>query len=359
MRLLYPENLEDIALGAAVLGAGGGGDPYIGKLMSIQAIHAFGPVELLSLDEVEDDSLIVPTAIMGAPTVIVEKPPQGDELVKAFQIMESYFGQEINATMPLEAGGINSTIPMTVAARLGVPMVDCDGMGRAFPEVQMVTASLYGISSSPFALLDEKGNSAILDTVNNRWAEAFSRSITVDMGCSAMIACYATKGRELKEWAVPDTITLVEEIGQTIREARVSKIDVVEAVTQVVGGFQIFKGKVIDVHRRTERGFARGEVVLQGVDEHDSQSLRILFQNENLIAELDGEVVVSVPDLITLLDIENGEPITTESLRYGFRVSVLGIPCNEKWRTPDGLALVGPRYFGYDIDWVPIEDRFG
>ncbi len=39
MRLLYEENIEDIALGAAVLGTGGGGDPYVGKLMAREAIR--------------------------------------------------------------------------------------------------------------------------------------------------------------------------------------------------------------------------------------------------------------------------------------------------------------------------------
>ena len=39
MRLIYPENLEDIALGAAVLGTGGGGDPYIGKLLAQEAVR--------------------------------------------------------------------------------------------------------------------------------------------------------------------------------------------------------------------------------------------------------------------------------------------------------------------------------
>jgi len=57
------------------------------------------------------------------------------------------------------------------------------------------------------------------------------------------------------------------------------------------------------------------------------------------------------------LDSESGRPITTERLRYGLRVLVIGIPCNEKWRTPKGLETVGPRYFGYNIDYVPIEVR--
>ena len=359
MRLLHPENVEDIALGAAVLGTGGGGDPYIGKLMGISAIQEFGPVTLLSLDEIDDDALIVPTAMMGAPTVMLEKLPKGDEIIKAFYALESYLGQKITATMSAEAGGLNSVTPLTVAARLRIPLVDCDGMGRAFPELQMVSATLYGISSTPFAIGDEKGNSAILNTINNRWTETFSRSITVDMGCAAMIACYATTGKELKEWAIPDTMTLAESIGRTIKEARQAKSNVVETVREAVGGFEVFKGKIVDVRRRTEKGFAKGEAVIEGVDDYASQTLELHFQNENLVAKVDGEIVVSVPDLITVLDTEAGEPITTETLRYGFRVTVLGIPCNEKWRTPEGLELVGPRYFGYDVDWVPVEERYG
>ena len=57
--------------------------------------------------------------------------------------------------------------------------------------------------------------------------------------------------------------------------------------------------------------------------------------------------------------VETGEPITTEGLRYGFRVAVVGIPCADAWRTEPGLALVGPRYFGYDVPFVPVEERFG
>ncbi|MEN9937377.1 MAG: hypothetical protein RLZZ387_3956 [Chloroflexota bacterium] len=80
------------------------------------------------------------------------------------------------------------------------------------------------------------------------------------------------------------------------------------------------------------------------------------FQNEFLIALKDGEVRVALPDLITVLDAETGEPISTESLRYGCRVVMLAIPCHPKWRTPAGLALVGPRSFGYDVEYVPREE---
>ena len=58
-----------------------------------------------------------------------------------------------------------------------------------------------------------------------------------------------------------------------------------------------------------------------------------------------------------MLDAETGEPITTEGLRYGFRVAVVALPCDIRWRSEAGLRLVGPEYFGYDIPYLPIEER--
>lgn len=357
MRTFGKENIEDLAIGAAVLGTGGGGDPYIGKLMAMQAIEEHGPVTLLDLDEIGDDDLIVPTAMMGAPTVIVEKLPSGDEIVQAFRALESYMGRKIAATMSIEAGGLNSTIPFAIAARLGLPLVDADAMGRAFPELQMVTFTLYGVPATPMALADEKGNSAIITTIDNRWTERLARSITIDMGSSAMIAIYSITGRQLRAAAVPATITLAERIGHTIRAARRSSRDPVETVLDVTGGYRLFGGKISDIERRTETGFARGEATIDGIGGDAGSTLKIRFQNEFLIALQDGEPRVTVPDLITILDAETGEPITTESLRYGFRVVVIAIPCHSKWRTPAGVALVGPRYFGYDLDYLPVEER--
>jgi DUF917 family protein len=232
-------------------------------------------------------------------------------------------------------------------------------MGRAFPELQMCTPTLYGVTATPMAIADEKGNSAVINTVNNRWTETLARTLTIDMGCSAMIAIYPMTGKQVKETCVLNTISLLERIGTTIRESRERHADPVEAVRQATNGYLIWRGKVGDVQRRTETGFARGEAVITGVDAFDGQSLRIAFQNEFLVAQTDNEILATTPDLITVLDDETGEPITTEGLRYGFRVSVLSMAGDPRWRTPAGLAVVGPGYFGYDIPYVPIEERFG
>lgn len=358
MRQLTENHLEDIAVGAAILGTGGGGNPYVGKLLARAAIREHGPVTIVDVDEVPDDALIVPSAMIGAPTVIVEKLPSGEETLHAFEALQEHLGRSITHTMPIEVGGLNSTMPFTVAARLGIPVVDADGMGRAFPEVQMVTATIYGIPATPMVLADEKGNRVLLDrAVDNRWTERLARSITVDMGSVALVAQYALSGRQLKEAMVPGTLRLATKLGALVRATRARHDDPVAAIVDHLGGRRLFDGKITDVERRTMAGFTRGQARVEGLDADTGAALVLEFQNEFLVARRKDTVLASVPDLITVVDSETGEPTTTEDLRYGFRIAVLAAPCDERWRTEAGLALVGPRSFGYDFDYVTLEER--
>lgn len=352
MRLLAEQALHDVAVGAAILGTGGGGNPYIGRLLAEQAIRRYGPVEVAGVDEVPDDALAAFSAMMGAPTVMIEKIPRGDELERAFHALQERLGRPLSHVVPAEVGGINSMLPIAAAATLRLPLVDGDGMGRAFPEIQMCTPTVYGISATPMALADEKGNTAVIDTVENHWTERLSRSITVDFGCTALIALYPLTGAQVRESLIPATLSLAERLGQILRRG-----GGIEGVLAEVRGVRLFDGKVADVERRTVGGFARGQARLEGLDADAGSTLTLRFQNEHLIAVRDNEVVATVPDLIIVLDADTGEPITTEELRYGFRVAVVAAPCDERWRTPAGLELVGPRYFGYDVEYVPIEER--
>ncbi|MEA4901642.1 DUF917 domain-containing protein [Desulfitobacterium sp.] len=357
MRILDIQAIEDIAIGAAVMGTGGGGDPYVGKLMAIQAIEEFGPIKLLDADEIPEDALVVPTAMMGAPTVLVEKVPNGEEVIGSFDALKEYLGKKVFATMPIEAGGVNSMIPLALAARLGLPVIDSDGMGRAFPELQMVTFHLHNVSATPMMLSDEKGNSLLLNTINNVWTERLARNATVEMGGSVMLAIYPMSGRQVKESGIHGIITLTEKIGRAIREAKEHHQEPISTVLSVVGGFELFRGKVVSISRKTDGGFVRGESKFEGVEQYKGHTLTLNFQNENLVAQTETEILATAPDLIAVLDQETALPITTEGLRYGARGVVIGIPCNDQWRTAKGIATAGPRYFGYDLDYIPVEER--
>lgn len=354
LRTIGVDDLEDIAIGGAVLGTGGGGDPYVGKLMAQQAIRQHGPVKLVDVAELADDALVVPVCMMGAPTVMTEKLPQGDELMNAFTALEKVMGRKIDAVLCGEAGGVNSTTPFVVAAASGLPLVDGDGMGRAFPELQMVTFTLSGVSATPMVLCDDKGNSIVLDTVSNAWTERLARAATIEMGGSALLAFYPMDGKTAKEAVVRGTLSLCAEVGETLRAARSAHEDPVAALAGLLGAQILFHGRIMDIERRTEGGFARGRATFQGVEEYRDQSLRLEFQNEFLIAERDGEVLATTPDLITVVEADSGDPVTTDSLKYGQRLVTLAWPCNPLWRTPGGIELVGPRYFKYDMDYRPL-----
>jgi len=246
-----------------------------------------------------------------------------------------------------------------VAALTGRPVLDGDGMGRAFPELQMVTFHLYGVKATPMSMADEKGNAIILDTIDNFWAEKIARVVTIRMGGWASIAIYSMNGDKYRQAVIPNTITKALEIGRGIREAKQKGKTPLQAALESTQGYLLFKGKMIDVSRWITQGFAKGKVTIEGIEEYRGQKMTIDFQNENLIAKIGDEVKASVPDLIVVLDLETGEPITTERHRYGYRVAVIGIPCDKKWRTKEALEIVGPKYFGYNIEYKPIEKTAG
>ena len=357
---LTEEHLPDLARGAAVLGTGGGGDPYVGRLMVRQAIRECGPVTVLDPDEVDADALVIPTAQMGAPTVTFEKLPAGTEPITALRALEARIGRTASATMPIECGGINSMIPLVVGARTGLPVVDADGMGRAFPELQMETFGVYGVPGSPMAVAGESGETAVIDTgTDNRRMEWLARGVTVRLGGVAHIAEYAMTGDDVRRTAVPRTLTLALGVGRAIRAAREASQDPIAYLADFLAGtlYQhlrvLFRGKVSDVQRRTVEGFARGRAAAVSFD--GGHKLELQFQNENLVATVDGEVRCVVPDLICVLDSERGEPITTETLRYGQRVTVVGISTPALMRTPEALAVFGPRAFGLDMEFQPVE----
>jgi DUF917 family protein len=354
MRTLSATELRDVAVGSAVLGTGGGGDPHLGRLVAVRACEEYRPPSLVTPDELDDDHLVVLPFLIGSPVPIIEKISMGHELGRAFHAINRFLEGRVKAVMPIEIGGVNSMVPFALGALEGLPVVDGDCMGRAFPEVQLVTFTLYGISAAPMSVADERGNTVVFATVDNTWAEKFGRSVCVDMGAIACATGYPVTIQRLKEAAILGSLSYAEGIGRAIRRAKEEKADPVEAVLDVTTGRELFRGKIVDVQRRVTGGWAKGWTVLEGFGDFEGTQLKIDFQNENLVAIRDGQLLASVPDLISVLELETGEPITTEALRYGFRVVVLGIPCDAKWRSEAGVALAGPRHFGYDLDYVPL-----
>lgn len=356
------EALERLAIGAGILGTGGGGNPYIGKVHAKQLLAAGHTLTVVSPEEVADEALVTSVGFMGAPVVSVERIKRGDEPIVAMRALEKHIGRRFDYVVPGEIGGSNSTTPMVVGALTGLPVIDGDGMGRAFPELQMDTFSIYGVAAAPGAIADPRGHVAIFDGFTDATVlERYARSVTIGMGGSAGYAFPVMSGAELKRTVVGGTITLAIKVGEAVLNARGSHRDPVDAVLGITGGRRLFAGKISDVERRLVAGFARGVLKLDGTGSDNGRTLTIDFQNENLIARTDrNEILAVVPDLICLVDADTAEPITTELLRYGLRVVVLGIPAPEALKTPEALAVIGPAAFGYDdVPYLPMEGTYG
>ncbi|MDG1520647.1 MAG: DUF917 domain-containing protein [Yoonia sp.] len=361
MREVTLEDLDALEIGAAILGTGGGGNPYIGKLRVREELRKGRRIPVIPLDELPDDALVVSLGGIGAPVVGVEKIEQGEECLRALRAVEQEVGRKVDALISAEIGGANAMEPMLTAAQAGLPVVDGDGMGRAFPEMQMITWSIYGQRSAPAAMADEKGNVVVFrETASDKWLEDLARATVVAMGAAAGLAQAPMRGDFIKRAAIPGTVTQARNLGRVVLDANRNHTDPVQAVIDHEGGRLLMTAKITDLERHLKGGFAVGHLALDGFGNFQGDSGRIDLQNEFLIFTRNDVVEVCVPDLIVVLDADTGHPITTEMLRYGQRIAVLGLPCHALLRTPEALAVVGPAAFGYpDVTFEPMVAKKG
>ncbi|MEM8920531.1 MAG: DUF917 domain-containing protein, partial [Pseudomonadota bacterium] len=319
--------------------------------------------ELLSLDALADDALIVALGSAGSPTIMLEKPSNGHEAGWALDALEAFLGRKTDAIIAFEAGGMNALIPFCAAAERGLPVLDADGMGRAFPEIQMESFSIYGVSATPLALAAELGDRMILQHARDpETAERLIRGFLMTAGGGQCISAEHTMdGDTARRVSIPGTISLCLEIGRLLRKhasqlpAFIADLTKLLAPTHYGEVRKIFEGKVVDIARRVQGGYDYGDLRLASFDADDAP-MEIRIKNEYLLALQDGQPVAMTPDLICVLDNETGQPITAETLRYGQRVTVIAIGAPELMRTPRALEVVSPRNFGFEFDYVPIEE---
>jgi len=206
---------EAIAVGAGILGTGGGGNPYLGKL-HLQRLLREGaaPPTVVAPEAVPDDALIVTVGGMGAPTVGIERLARGDEWTVALRTLERHLGRQADYLVPGEIGGANATRPLVCAIQTGLPVIDGDGMGRAFPELQMKTFSIYGVKATLAARCDVRHNMAIFpDLPDTATLERYARAVTIQMGGHAGYAFVPMDGAALKRGVIPHTMILARDLG--------------------------------------------------------------------------------------------------------------------------------------------------
>ncbi|WP_105420507.1 MULTISPECIES: DUF917 domain-containing protein [Neorhizobium] len=349
------ENIEPLATGAWILGTGGGGNPYISTL-NLRRLYAEGRrVQIMDPMDLEDEDMVAVVSKMGAPLVSQERLSDPIHLARAVEVMEDYLGKPFRAIMSVEIGGSNAFSSFLAGAILDRPVVNADAMGRAYPEAQMTSFAIGNLPMFPLSLVDIRDNEVIVTRAASwKWMERISRKVCTEVGSTAATCKAPRTGREVKEWGIHYTVTKATALGRAVLEASARHADPVQAVLDHEGGKQLFRGKVVDVVRETTGGFLRGKTAIEGIDADKGSRMELAFQNEWAVAFRDGEPVAMTPDLLCLLDTVSGGAIGTESVRYGQRVTVVALPAPELLTSQAGIAAVGPRAFGYNIDFKSV-----
>ncbi|NGY61327.1 DUF917 domain-containing protein [Lentzea sp. NEAU-D13] len=351
MHLLQPDEVDRLALGVVMLGSGGGGGEHETHAFAAMLRHEMrqsGPVAVLSPEEADPDGHGARVGLIGAPTVMIEKLPSGLEAEEALKALQAHDSTPATAVIGWEVGGCNGLLPLILAARLGLPYVDVDGMGRAFPRIDQTTYDAAGLPTTPLAITEPGGNRAVLDATG---IEKLARTVMVDFGGWAMMVAKPLKLADALKAGITGSLSRALELGEIWSHQTVS----VDERAKASGGFLVTRGKVVEVWRESVGDFPRGTVALRRLDTDDAY-VRLEMQGEYLVALADGEPLVTTPDLLCCLDAESGRPLTTERLTFGAVVDVVALPSPAQWVRPEMLGRVDPRAFGYDLDYVPFRD---
>ncbi|PIG82771.1 hydantoinase/oxoprolinase [Aspergillus arachidicola] len=380
---ISPVDLELMAAGTGVLGTGGGGPSRIQYLHCLQFLQApgyAGNMRVVKPASLRDSDVCVTGSWFGAPSVSSERLSAGTELALAIESCAQVTGKkDFHAIVTDEIGGGNGLSAFPSGVMYDIPVVDGDLMGRAYPTLAHCTPYVYGLSSTPCAVADGRGNvSIILHAESNRRAETMARSQCVDLGNRVALSTAPLTGAETKEYIIPNTISQAWYIGRAVYRARRSKTNMIQAIFDTSPGKLLYTGKIIDVRRDVSRGYTMGCCLLAPLSSDEREStissscadgleenryLVIPFQNEFLYAAYTDpdapeeitkqDVICTVPDLISILG-QDGEAIGSQELRYGLKVNVIAMAAHPLWTTKEGLSIGGPKGFGLDMEWTKL-----
>lgn len=356
------KNLEEakkLVLGSTILGTGGGGDPKEGLMHLKKALEEVGSVKIVDLGELTEDSLIIVPYYVGsiAPGLKSKKPVKiPDPMLKALETLESVLGVKANAVVASEMGGDNTPIALSIGARLNLPAVDGDLLGRAAPELHQCSVHIFDVPMYPSVIVSETGDVVIVkEYADIDDYESIARYMSVLSGKFVAVVDTPLTKKVAEKVVIRGTLTLAYRLGDAVLKARVEGANPVERVAEVLGGWVVFRGFVEKYEWRDEKGFLRGEAVIRGTDSFAGLTLRSWIMNEHIMVWVNNKPLVMPPDLFVLLS-DDGEPITNTDLREGMLVNGVAAKAPEIWRTPAGLKYFGPRHFGFDYDYVPVEE---
>lgn len=367
MKKLTLQEVKDILVGCTILSTGGGGSLENG-IHIVESDYANGlEYSMMDFDEIQEEDLFACPYFCGSigPEERTDNYSQYeklDELETVFstQALERFLGKNIDGIVSVEYGGGNTAVAMSTAARLGKPIVDGDGAGRAVPDLQYSTFYVTGKPIYPLAVADAIGDVAVFEKVVDDFrAEDLVRALAVVSADKVGMTDHPCYGKELRNSIIPHALSYAGKVGKAQREAVETGVNPIEAIIQASQGYCLFEGKVaVDSQWENKAGFTIGTIEIDGQNDYLGKTSEIWYKNENIMFYIEGKPMVTAPDLICVVDKKTGYPITNPFCKKDMEITVLGFKAPEFWRQGKGLEILNPKEFGFDVEFVPIENNF-
>lgn len=368
--ILDKNDVDALLIGFGIYGTGGGGDPEWGREILENDFNKGRVFNIIDPEDVEDDAFVCSGGIMGSVKAlesmsyeeVVASWEDNFLLMKAVREMEKLKGRKIDYIIPFEAGGLNSPVIMTLAARMGIPVINADAVGRSAPETQMTSFIGYDISLTPMPLVDNMGNTIIvMESDKSTYSDEIGRFVVTKGGGMGANAHYAMSGAQLKESCIPGAISNSIRIGKTILDARAKGQNPVEVFTTEEKGLKLFEGVVYEVEGEDKGGFYLTNLTIKGLAEFSEKKAKLVIKNEVMAVWVDGKIKSIFPDLACMLYSDNGIGVMSADLKTGMKITIVGLPCHDRLRkcmeTEAGKKALGGVRYGYpELEYVPFEE---
>lgn len=357
------QDIEDLLTGCAFYGTGGGGEVSAGRTSLTDCLRRGLAMTLLDPDDIKEEGLYCCPFFMGSiapktPETLAEMEELGyldrkyfleEILIGAVQTLEEVAGEKVDGIYIAEPGGSNAGCCMAAAYKMGIPVIDGDPAGRAIPEMTQGLAAIRGMNFLPSAYFDSWGNKNVTLAAGIKAAERIGKFLSEASYGEMAEAAYLMTGKELRTILVPGTLSKAYRVGKAMREAD----DILKGAAEAADGMVVGRGLIQNLKTRDYGGYYWGTYEIKG---DDGRLYRIWFKNENHVLWIDGRPAVTSPDLISIIDLDSKAPLLNSHLENGRNVGIVVSPAYDFYHEEKSIESFGPRYFGFDFDYIPFAE---
>ena len=349
-RTLTREDALAACKGGSVFASGGGGFYQHGLELG-QAAVTIDQIPLVSLDELDEDDLVITQTAIGAPAGTTDWQMLGKDYIQAVCLLLEKHPQpeRIKGIMTPQNGKSSSTNGWLAAAVLGLAVVDATGDLRAHPTGKMGNMGIANDLSYQTIQAVSGGkseNGKHIEMVVEGTAAQTSKLLRIASDLSGgfiAAARHPLTVAYLRENAVIGGLSRAIELGRLIVEAEAGGDpgpEIIERIAQHTEGEILAQGRVLEKDIvYTDQAFDIGRIVLESPEGR----FTIHVQNEYMAADdEEGKRLTTYPDVITLFESQSAHPLSTDEVFLGQEVTLFKI---DKDRIPLSSGVTDPSVY--------------